>query len=499
MAKVAYIPNDPLASGGPEMRRISPKPFPSGATARFDVQPPARAGEYPPHTAEFDYWQARTALIDGLRLWQQIDGAYLPRWWGNQATLPVLTNAGDDLNAFYDRASLQFFAHTFDGVTVHSAESADVVVHEQGHAFLDAIRPDFFDVPFIEVGALHEAFGDCVALLASLEDGISRERALAASADLGAPQFLESLAEQLGDAILREFGPGSVEDGGLRHALNTFRWSDPTTLPPSAPADQLSGEVHSFSRVFTGAVYDSLRNVFATGPSTSAGLRKASRTIGKLLISAIRAVPATPRVFDGVGRRMLQADVGANRGRNVEAIRDGFLAHGLDLGAPSTSLEVPVTGTARDATRRLRGRLQAPASARLEVTPVDTESHGPIAHVAAFRPVSLTGEPGLEGVRVMVPGVARVRRSGRSITGVLGEVTPASTEAEREARALARVLLANGDIAAAPTRRTRGRRADIVAAPQRPSPFPPTHEIRRIGGENTLVRRGFAARRSLSR
>lgn len=488
MARVSYIPNDPLASGGPGTRRVAPGRFPAGS-ARFEVLPAASAAEYPPHTPGFDFWQAQTALIAGLRAWRDADGSYLPRWYGAQRSLPAYTNAGDDLNAFYDRASLQFFSHTFDGQTVHSAESVDIVAHEEGHALLDAIRPDFFDVPFIEVGALHEAFGDAVAILTALRDRPIRESVLRLSPDLSSNQFLESLAEQLGDAINREYGPGSVESGALRHALNSFRWSDPTTLPSHAPADQLSGEVHSFSRVFTGAFYDVLRNVFASGTRTAPNLRRAARTTGRLLMSAIRTVPATPRTFEGIGRRMLQADVTTSGGANVAAIRAAFETHGMPLPAPAASLPVPLRATrGRSAKSVLRERLAVPSGTRLEVTPVETEMHGSMAHVTAFRPVRLDGE-GLEGIRIMVPGVARVTRRGRSMGAVLGEVAPVTPEAESDARAFARALLANGQLRVAPRVARRVRAAGpVAAAPPRPTA---THEIRIVDGEPTIRRRGF--------
>lgn len=308
MASINFIPNDSFAAAAPS-RRMRPPRYPAGNAASFRVQPSAPAGLYARHTSEFDFWQTQTALILGLRRWRELDGVYLPRWFGNQALLPALTNAGDGLNAFYHRNSLQFFSHTFGGQTVHSCESVDVAVHEEGHAFLDAIRPDFFDVPYIEAGALHEAFGDCFALLVALDDGRIRRKALQASPDLSSHQFVESLAEELADAIRREFGAQSVEPGALRRALNTFRWADPTTLPSSAPVSQLSREVHSFSRVFTGCFYDAIRNIFAAGPRTSAGLDRAATTTGRLLLSALRTVPATPRLFEGVGRRMVQADI----------------------------------------------------------------------------------------------------------------------------------------------------------------------------------------------
>jgi hypothetical protein len=180
MAAVAFVPNDPLASGGPPNRQIPPGRFPSGA-ATYRIKPTASPATYAPHTSGFDYFQTQAALIIGLRNWKAIDGQLLAAWYGNQKSLPVFTDNGDDLNAFYDRNSLQFFSHTFGGKTVHSCESVDVVCHEQGHGLLDAIRSDFFDVPFIEVGSLHEAFGDSMAILAALSDPTIRSAVLAIS------------------------------------------------------------------------------------------------------------------------------------------------------------------------------------------------------------------------------------------------------------------------------------------------------------------------------
>jgi hypothetical protein len=447
------------------------------------VQPSASAGLFSQHTPEFDFWQTQTSLILGLRRWRELDGTYLPRWFGNQAVLPVLTNAGDDLNAFYDRSSLQFFSHTFGGRTVHSCESVDIVVHEQGHAFLDAIRPDFFDVPYVEAGALHEAFGDCLALLVALDDGRTRGKVLQASSNLGAHQFVESLAEELGDAIRREFGSQSAEPGGLRRAVNTFRWADPTTLPARAPASQLSREVHSFSRVFTGCFYDTIRNIFAAGARTSAGLNRAATAAGGLLLSALRTVPATPRLFEGVGRRMVQADIMNNAGANVPHIRAAFTAHGIALAVPAMSLPVPLAGgaTARaGAARDLRARLGALRGARLNYTTVSSDLHGDMAHVVAYKPLRLSGAA-LKGLQIMVPAVARVQVRGRSIVGMLGEAVPVADDEETQAQAFAQALVANGDL--------QLERAHAVA---RRAPRRPTHVVKSVGGKPTIVRRGFA-------
>ena len=209
---VSYAPNDPLASGGPPIRSVTAGNYPPGDIAKFDVPPAAKPGKYPRR-------RRSSVLADQARADRRTpdveeDDRGVPSALVRGPARPAgLTDAGDDLNAFYDRASLQFFSHGFGGVTVHSAATVDVVVHEQGHALLDAIRPDFFDVPFIEVGALHEAFGDCKAILNAFEDESMRDAVIKASPDLSADHFVESLAEGLGDAIAREYGAESVEAG----------------------------------------------------------------------------------------------------------------------------------------------------------------------------------------------------------------------------------------------------------------------------------------------
>jgi len=496
-----------MAVGGPPAHNVRAAAQPR-SSAGFDIQPEAGPGVYPRQTAEFDFWQVREALIKGLKLWRAVDGSYPPAWFGNQARLKVLTDAGDDLNAFYDRRSLQFFHHQFDGVKVHSGESVDVAVHEEGHALLDMIRPDFFEVPFIEVGALHEAFGDCIAILAALSDSSIRDAVLSTSPDLSGKHFVQSMAEELGDAIRREYGNAAVEDGALRNASNAWTWSDPTALPPGGPASQLSGEVHSFSRVFTGAFYDTLVNMYNDGGKGSAAkLGRVTKAAGRLLIAGVRTVPATPRTFEGVGKRMVEADIAKNNGVNAAAIRAAFEKHGMTLAAPAIEMAVPVKRRTRGgggAQQQLRDELGVPSGTQLSFTPVTSDTQGEISHVVAYRPLQLTdGE--LAGVQVMVPATAAVRTRGRSVTGVIGVVRPADQEVERESRAFAAALLANGDIrgsaaraAPASGRRTRGGGGKGIIAPApRPAyaPFPPTHEIRSVGGQPTLIRVGFSGRR----
>jgi hypothetical protein len=90
-----------------------------------------------------------------------------PGRWAATNTLNVYPAAGQDLNAFYDRNSLKFF-YALDPVVkknIYTSDSSDVVSHETGHALLDSIRPDFWNVQSYEVWALHESFGDIISIL----------------------------------------------------------------------------------------------------------------------------------------------------------------------------------------------------------------------------------------------------------------------------------------------------------------------------------------------
>src|SRR4029077_18909866 len=152
------------------------------------------------------------------------------------------------------------------------------VTHEQGHAILDAIRPDFWDAPHFEVAAFHEAFGDLAAIAVALAQPALAERALAETkGDAARSNLVSRLAEELGEAVRDNYGPDAALPGALRDAVNSFAYTDPKGLPDDAPARSLSAEPHSFCRVITGACWDVLVAIFraATDPDRSAALARA--------------------------------------------------------------------------------------------------------------------------------------------------------------------------------------------------------------------------------
>jgi hypothetical protein len=314
-------------------RHPSPRPVPKLASAplpiRIDGKAPS-ARQYEPGSAAFRYWVAAEALRRAGDFW----GATLPkgtRWHPtNGARLPVRLDQGVDLNAFYDRHGLHFFHDTVRGITVYSGESPDVACHELGHAVLDALRPQLWDAMAGEVAAFHESFGDMSAMLSALQLQSLREEVLKeTSARIDRSSRLSRLSEQLGWAV-RQNHPDEVDRDCLRNASNSFFYTDPVNLPPSAPASSLSSEPHSFSRVFTGAFLNVLAGMFAAQPKhDQAALLDAARDAATILVRGAAATPVVPSYYSQVAAHMLEVDAADFGGRYREALKAGFVRHGV--------------------------------------------------------------------------------------------------------------------------------------------------------------------------
>ena len=299
-------------------------------------QPAAREQEL--GTPAFRYWANAEALARSAEYWAQT----LPRgtrWFpSNGARLPVELDEDVDLNAFYDRNGLHFFHGIVNGKTVYSAESPDVVCHELGHAVLDALKPQLWDVMSAEVAAFHESFGDMSAMLSALQLQSVREAVLAeTSSRLDRSSRLSRLAEQLGWAI-GVAHPDAVDRDCLRNASNSFFSTEPTMLPPSAPATQLSSEPHYFSRVFTAAFLEILGGMFlAQSKHDQAALLTTAADAGKILVNGIKSSPVVPTYYSQIAAHMLDVDLAQFRGRYRDALKGAFVRHGiLSLQAATT-------------------------------------------------------------------------------------------------------------------------------------------------------------------
>ncbi|RUX09020.1 hypothetical protein EOA30_04950 [Mesorhizobium sp. M8A.F.Ca.ET.059.01.1.1] len=311
-AKVGGINSVSVWEDDPETGVLVSRPIPDVANKplAFGFPKPApKPGVYPPGGADFRYWTAAEALRRGADFWSV--RVPLTKWQVG-ATLKVILDEGDDLNAYYDREALNFFhGHSPTG-TVYSGESPDVVCHEMGHAVLDSFKPELWDAGSQEVAAFHESFADISAILSAIQLPSLRTSILQdTSGRLYRNSRLSRLAEQLGTAI-RAQHPDAVDSDCLRNAVNSFTYQDPTTLPGSAPASQLSSEPHSFSRVFTGAFFESLGAALsakAQNPAmpTSAELLSVANDLAGILVNAIKASPVVSNWYAQVAANMVIA------------------------------------------------------------------------------------------------------------------------------------------------------------------------------------------------
>jgi len=514
---INFIPNDPQAIAKLAMRKIAPRPNRTGATAKFAFEnAPGAPAQHAPGTPEFLFWQSREAALAAVEAFEAAAGPI--KAWSSQATqpLPLITDAGLDLNAYYDRASVSFFHSVPKAGPIFSGDSTDCVAHEVGHAILDSIRPDLWASSLPEHGAFHEAFGDCVAILTALNDPQTRTALLASGPNLGSANFVEAIVEDLANGVRLVYGPQNPS-AQPRHALNNFQWQLPSSLPTTGGPAVLTGEVHSFARVFTGCFYDTIRNIFASFTTkTAATLATAARTAGGLLAAGARNAVESPRLFQAVGVAMLAADQNANAGANQAAITKAFAAHGIALATPARAFE--------ERTRLAGGFVEGKRAAAVSLSAVKTELRrriGAAGGGAQFRefPLRIADEKatklvrdravdlaglgkGLDGVVAYAPEpvlVAGVQTRYAAARSALPEVHTT----EDEVRYFALTLLDHSQVETSrrkPVRSTSAvSRRSAVAGPQTgnvassaQSAGRPTHVIREKGGKRVLTRVRFA-------
>jgi hypothetical protein len=497
---INFISNDPLAVGDLPLIQKKPRPDRPASRAGFTLDGNVAEGLYKQDTKEFVFWQSREAALAAVDAWEALDGNLTS--WARTGKKLELSRDYDDpeltghqqLNAYYDGSGLRFF--TDDGLNppVFSGASTDTVSHETGHALLDTVRRELFGSSLPEVAAFHESFADCMALLTALADQPTRVRLLKVSPDLGTANFVEGLSEYLADAARRAYG--NVAPSKPRHALNTYQWQLPTSLPAGKfqdPPELLSREAHSFSRVFTGCFYDTIRNIFAgLGQHTEATLADVARTAGRLLIAGVRASPQASRYFRAVGRGMVLADGKSNGGANRAAIGQAFASHGVALGssashAPTAALDGPAptlsktTAKLADSTAKdVRERIRAAPGSKLAVGLSDMFGER-MAEVTNRREIDLGQvDKRLKGVVALATETVMVGDSGGR-AALLGAL-PEANQTEDEVAAFVETLLRFGRI-----KLDGGAKA--VAAPENPQPT--THVIRTRGKKKVLERVRF--------
>jgi hypothetical protein len=498
---INFIVNDPLALSSVPMRQKQPLADRKAGQAGFTFVGASAEGLFDPGNPDFLFWQSREAALTAIQTWESLNGPL--KLWGpetqNPDRLDLLPDVSDKLNAFYDRSSLSFFHHTIGAQTFFSGASTDVVSHESGHAFLDTLRPGLFGTNVTEHGAFHEAFGDCTALLTALFDQGTRQALLAASPDFGAPNFVESLSEELSSAVKQALGPNHPA-AEPRHALNDFKFQLPTTLPRTGPPAVLTSEIHSFGRVFVGCFYDMIRNIFQNASTKDeATLLSVVRTAGLLLIAGAKQAEISPRFFQSVGRAIALADQAMNAGKNQQAISDAFSRHGILLGTmaalmPKASLAGPaprVSGKAKslslspETVKDIRKRIEAPVGAKFSFQSL-TLGDERVVHAVHYREVSLDRYgKALKGVVAYAPEPIVV--GGVQKVAAVFNILPDPTTTEDEVGAFVETLLSNDEISLESKKTVRKGIVDTSSSKAHFLKFP-THVVRVRQGKKVLTR-----------
>lgn len=504
---INFIANDPAAPGA-VAQEITPISDRATNKVGLDIVGLPPEAVYPITSNDFVAWQARESAIRTLDIFETIAGP-ISGWRGKagELKLALYPNAGQDLNAYYDRASVSFFVFPLKKALIYSGASTDVVAHEVGHAILDALRPDLWNVSMLEVGAFHEGFGDCMAIMTALSDADIREDILKNDPMLISANYVEATAEQLSETIAKAVS-STHNAAEPRRGRNNFKWAFPQSLPSDGKPGALINEVHSFGQLTSGCYYDLILEIFRESGGGTDGLWSACKIATRLLAAGARAAPVKPRFLDSVGRAMILADRAERTkpdgtGLNEVHIKTAFANHGIQLSSvgmlvPGAVLSTPNRRKARRAKKSsalstsarnaLRSIFNVDVDARIFTRDfalgVDAETE-----VTSYRQVDLSGiDDKLDHVKAYAPQVALVGNVGGS-TAILGAVDPAASISS-EVRDFVETLVQRKQIdfaaAAKSPKASSAGAADYLAYGERA-----THVVRRRGEELVLERAAF--------
>jgi hypothetical protein len=294
-------------------------------------------------------------------------------WQPGCAQLPIVPRAGKDFNAYYDRKGLKFFYETVKSVgkTIYACESGDVIAHECGHAILDTQHPEYWDSLLSETGAFHEAFGDISALLIALDSPRVRAQILAENGgDLKKSNAVTRLAEQLAHGLCDAgYADAVVSADALRDLANPFRYREPDQLPGRTPAARLSSESHNFSRIFSGAFYDSLIGIYEQirrenpAATPDAALVQARGDAGHLLAQGLVLAPRGDALFKTIAVAMLKAGRQNLGGKYFATLKKAFVARRILKGRETDAVS-ETAGAGHTQTSALARVVAVPVAAR---------------------------------------------------------------------------------------------------------------------------------------
>lgn len=325
VVRVKVYPQDPLVGGTEVLElpkellgdRLSAPRLSTRDRAPVAIADPDGNYDFDLTSPQFDQANAHAIVANTLRMYDDYLGAEAR--FSFRGPLKVIPHKGEGKTAYFSRwdQSINFFEWDSPslGKRVTTAQSADVIAHEIGHAVWDGLRP--LAGYSNEAGAFHEAFGDCTALLHSLQIDSNISKALAENGgDLRKPSLISRMAEEFGTGFNKEDkDPKNDNNAYYRTALNEFKYIDPKDLPdddypPTVGEDVLTREFHSFSRVWSGAfyrmltaLYDGQRSEGKEGPEALAAARD---KLGSLWGQGLQELPPAGIKFKVVAESMLK-------------------------------------------------------------------------------------------------------------------------------------------------------------------------------------------------
>jgi len=354
MAIILIWENDPGAGGfamvnQPDIQKL---PF------KFAFPLPALLPSLDTATEDFRYWIAAEALRRGADFWGP-KATIRPAWYCGPE-LEVRLDVGMRWDANYDRLALNFFhGVSLSGANIYAAASGDMLCHELGHAMLDAIQDQLWHTVYKEVDAFHESFGDMSAILCALQIPTMRSSILMyTGANLYCDSKLSRIAEQFGAGLYAQ-DTAAAYPNCLRNAWNTFNYERPDLLDDTAHITQLSSERHSFSRIFTGALFEALAGmltVHAANPvaPTPAELLDVAIQMRNIMAAAVVAAEVDTGYYALVAAKMVLASETENPAYPA-VFHDVFVRRLILSSASASAIMAMLTGpnvrARRDPTR----------------------------------------------------------------------------------------------------------------------------------------------------
>jgi hypothetical protein len=299
-----------------------------------------------------------SAVMRALKMFEENDALGRRLNWAFKAPqLLIVPRAGLWENAFYERDthSLQFFFFEHPkrpGEMVFTSLSRDIVTHEAGHAFIDAIAPHLYNASTPQSLALHEGIADLVAVLTAFRSEKLREAVLKrTNGSIERSTEFSAVAEEFGDA-LDQTGLA----GYLRNLLNqkTLDASD-TSLDSLGRPNRISrNEPHELSEVLSGALYrmmvrlhNSLKRDYSqeSGESEYSVSGKAlwdgANSMKRIILRALDYLPPGEISFADYGRALIASDQAhfPDYQQNREWIRDEFVRRKMVLSRQALDVE----------------------------------------------------------------------------------------------------------------------------------------------------------------